>query len=1073
MKFAKFAVLLALFASPTALAGGDNPPQPEMRPKLDDFALETTVLRFPTGLTILLQEDHSHPIVTIYKYVGHGFNDDPVGAEETAHFVEHTWFRSVHGGMPPIMFVIQDLGTMFNATTAPDRTDYRTTANVKYLPILLKLESLRMTDFYRGVTEEQVTVEREVIRNEWRQRNEQSTALVFDYMNEAVYPEGHPYARRSTHETLDNIKLETLQTYVDTNYKPQDTTITIIGDFQTSEIISMILENFDLRLLHPMLTKEFTENPANADFMKSLLDYRLAPGIARPADDDAAAWAALEKDPANWRLFLRNPENPGDPNDIQWFVHNEKEDGPLPPRIPAQRPEPPPVGIGGREPQMRKGPVDRTTVLVGWSLPAGYHEDHFNLTMLGNLASGYVAQGLDINFGKDVIAEEAGCGAQPGLHATTLLCGVEIKNNKLDPVNVAEKMIDQMSAITDPEGAQMFNLQFSRGKQEGIRDTLESVDLVAAVFGSRAENIGEYAHWTGDPAYYARAFRNISSIDGATMAKLAATYLKRDRAAIVVIEPLEAEEIDTKSASSSYAGTSEGDAVIKASDDLSKADRAGIAASYAKPNLEGLVDTQLENGLRVVILPHGQAPKVHARLIIGGGTATEPRGIHNFVARYTKSVAHDPLQIAATPMYGFSPSFLGLSTAEAWPISPNARAKSWNLGMTAPSGNLDGALWILRQELETAAPYLSGKGTWIKNRYDGLERDWFDSSWHQSKLQNEHLYPGEPRYAPTSWEDITAWSEWGGDEVSKYLDDHLHPANATLVIVGKVTADQALEIVKQQFGGWQANAGSAKATQPTLSTPPPPSATSRIVIFDDEKRTQTQSNFACRLNTRGDADREAVDLLGSMMGNQTLATLRVKEGLAYSPGAFAFTRDDGSALLIFDSLAINRGVGRTVEFFKHAVERVEKGDIDPQEVMLYQLRANRSEGVGNQSVEQAAGMLVNGITLGQSWETLSTVGDRVAAVTPADLTRLTEGCLDHALITLEGPRDVITAQLDERGLAYEIYDYERAGEELLQTYDKKAAKKRAKSKAKEEAEKAEKEGDSSADAAPAPESAPE
>lgn len=378
MKFAKFAVLLALFASPTALAGGDSPPQPDMHPKLDDFSLDTTALRFPTGLTILVQEDHSHPIVTIYKYVGHGFTDDPVGAEETAHFVEHTWFRSVHGGMPPIMFVIQDLGTMFNATTAPDRTDYRTTANVKYLPILLKLESLRMTDFYRGVTEEQVTVEREVIRNEWRQRNEQGNALLFDFMNEAVYPEDHPYARRSTHESLENIKLETLHNYVDSYYKPEDTTITIVGDFDTSEIISMILENFDLRLLHPKLTKEFTEDPANAEFMKSLLDYRLAPGVPRPADGDTAAWAELEKNPANWRLYLRNPDNPSDPNDIQWFVHNEQEDGRLPSRLPAQRAAPPPVGIGGKEAQFRKGPVDRTTVLVGWSLPAGYHEDHFN-----------------------------------------------------------------------------------------------------------------------------------------------------------------------------------------------------------------------------------------------------------------------------------------------------------------------------------------------------------------------------------------------------------------------------------------------------------------------------------------------------------------------------------------------------------------------------------------------------------------------------------------------------------------------------------------------------------------------
>ena len=1051
MKFAKFVTLLALLASPfQAMAGGDSPPPPQMTPKLPEFELNTTVLNFPSGLRFLIQEDHSHPIVTIYKYVGHGFNDDPEGAEETAHFVEHVWFRSVHGDMPPIMFVIQDLGTMFNATTAADRTDYRTTANVKYLPIMLKLESLRMTDFYRGVTEEQITVEREVIRNEWRRRNEQSTALLFDYMGEALFPEGHPYSRRSTHETLDNIKLKVLQDYVDTNYKPEDTTITIVGDFKTDELISMLLENFDLSLLHPKLTEEFVNDEANAEYMAKLMDYRLKPGIEPPAEGDEEAWAKLQEDPSNWRLFMRNPDNVDDPNDINWFLHTG---GPLPPRIPAQREEPPPVGIGGSEPQRREGPVDKQTVLVGWSLPAGYYDDHFALQMLGNVATGYVAQGMNINFGKDVAWREAGCFSQPGLLATTMLCGVEVNNKKLDPVNVAEKIIDQMSTITNPDNARMFDLQFSRGKQESLKQQLESVDLVAAVFGSRAEFIGEYGHWTGDPAYYARALNQISNVQGQQIGQLAHKYLTRDRAAILIVDPLKASNIDVSSNSSSYGGASEGDALIEASDDLSLATRDAIADAYAKPELDGLVDTKLDNGLRVVVLPHGEAPKAHARLIIGGGTATKPLGIHNFVAQYAKSAGHDPLKIAATPYYGYRPSFLGLSEAEAYPIG-RAGAESWTLGMTGPSGNLDGMLWILRSELETVTPYTSGKGTWIKNRYKRLKGQWFDTAWHQREMQNNHLFPDDPRYRSTSWEDIDLQSSWGNDEIQKYLDDHLHPENATLVIVGNVTKEAALAQAKRYFGGWKANGGSAKAGRPGLDMPPLPKDSSRTVIFDDEKRTQTQTTFACRLDTKGDEDRAAVQILGSMLGNQTLANLRVKEGLAYSPGAFAFTQADGSAMLMFSSLAINKGVGRTVEFFKHAVERIETGDIDPNEVKLHQIRINRSGGVGNQSVEQMAGMLVGAVQADRSWEYLAGSGDRIADVTPEDLTRLVGGCLDHALITMEGPKDIIIEQLDEKGFEYEVYDYEQVGDELLAKYDPKAAKKKRKQKEKAEKKKA-------------------
>ena len=64
---------------------------------------------------------------------------------------------------------------------------------------------------------------------------------------------------------------------------------------------------------------------------------------------------------------------------------------------------------------------------------------------------------------------------------------------------------------------------------------------------------------------------------------------------------------------------------------------------------------------------------------------------------------------------------------------------------------------------------------------------------------------------------------------------------------------------------------------------------------------------------------------------------------------------------------------------------------------------------------------------------------------------------DHALVSLEGPKDIITEQLDERGMEYEVYDYEAVGDDLLWKYDKKAAKKKQKAKEKADKKKAESE----------------
>ena len=53
----------------------------------------------------------------------------------------------------------------------------------------------------------------------------------------AVYPEGHPYARSTigSHETL-NIILEKAQEYIQDNYKPEHTTIVVVGDFDLKKL---------------------------------------------------------------------------------------------------------------------------------------------------------------------------------------------------------------------------------------------------------------------------------------------------------------------------------------------------------------------------------------------------------------------------------------------------------------------------------------------------------------------------------------------------------------------------------------------------------------------------------------------------------------------------------------------------------------------------------------------------------------------------------------------------------------------------------------------------------------------
>lgn len=1007
----------------TQVAFADRPTRPNMRPNVPPYALSTDIWEFPSGLRVILQQDRSHPVVSVFTIVDHGFQDDPEGKEELAHFVEHAWFRSVHGDWPPIMDVITGHTSLFNATTRNDWTDYRTTMSSFYLEKLIAMEAYRLSEPYVGITKEQVDVEREVIRNEFRRRNEQDSAQLFDAINKYVYPADHPYHRSSSHESLTNIQLEDIQWYFDEFYKPAETTITIVGDFDPMEVQHYIFKHFQPEHLHPDLTDEHQF-------------FFPRPGIEEPDQGNEDHWYVGYWDPSAVGEKLLDVSPKG-----------------RPPRIgAAERLPVPPLGSNelGRE----KLPVDVTTAMVAWSLPGAYHEDHWELMLLGSLATQAVNQGLrsiyrEKEYG-DRLGTGTGCGTLPGVLHSTLLCMIEVKDSKLRPEQVAEKAIDQFATLWNPDYVVAFNRQFERARNEFVRDVLLSLDNVASVFGGRAEDIGTHAHYTGRPTYHSEAMEQIYNIDGQVVARLGYEHLTRRRAARMIAEPLDAKDRDIRNTSSSYAGASEEDSLVEHTGEIVPDEI--IAELYTTVDMSKLVDTTLDNGLRVVIMPHGEAPVVQASMVFGGGRSEQPKGIYDFVSRFTESSGQDPLEIAGATNYPFQPGIAGMFSPSAYPMNVDAVwSDGWRIEFKAPSGNLDGALWKLRGELESIRPNLSNKTYWYRNAEDSMKRRWTSPGYHRSVIWNSHLFPDSPADTPTSYEDLQQWKRWGASQVNQYLQRHIQPSNAALIIVGNIDPDEALKVARNQFGNWSAKSGVETGWVRMQDTPAMPTEAKRILIFDDEKRTQTDVTMGCRLQYEGEHQDPAVEVLSSILGDETFKTIRVKEGLAYSPGAFAYSRADGAALLQFSSLTVNRGVGRVVEFMHQAVERVANGEADEAEVNSHKLKLANAGGVDAQSVDQVTGHLSWPVRTGKDWSVLSDAGKNIAAVSPDTLDDLVAGCLDHALFVLNGPKDVITPQLDELGYTYEIVDWEAAGEELLWKYDPKMAKKREKAKKKEEA----------------------
>ena len=96
---------------------------PHLDAALDPATVHRTVL--PNGLTVLIREDHSAPVVAIVTYVRAGYFDETDDVVGIAHVLEHMFFKGTPTrGVGEIARQTKAVGGYLNAGTIYDRTSY-------------------------------------------------------------------------------------------------------------------------------------------------------------------------------------------------------------------------------------------------------------------------------------------------------------------------------------------------------------------------------------------------------------------------------------------------------------------------------------------------------------------------------------------------------------------------------------------------------------------------------------------------------------------------------------------------------------------------------------------------------------------------------------------------------------------------------------------------------------------------------------------------------------------------------------------------------------------------------------
>jgi zinc protease len=103
------------------------------------------LVKLPNGLTVVLLEDHSTPIVHAQLWYHVGSKDERPGRTGFAHLFEHMMFKGSKNVSPEQhASSISAVGGMSNAYTTDDVTVFWETVPAQYLPLVLWLEADRM-----------------------------------------------------------------------------------------------------------------------------------------------------------------------------------------------------------------------------------------------------------------------------------------------------------------------------------------------------------------------------------------------------------------------------------------------------------------------------------------------------------------------------------------------------------------------------------------------------------------------------------------------------------------------------------------------------------------------------------------------------------------------------------------------------------------------------------------------------------------------------------------------------------------------------------------------------------------
>jgi len=207
------------------------------------FKIDYEKFELDNGLTVIMHQDKSDPLVAMATVVHVGSNREKPGRTGFAHFFEHVSFTaSENTPRGAHRLLIPTWGGQRNGGTSFDFTYYYGVVPKDAMEKLAWVTSDMLGFVLNTVDEQTLEGEKQVVKNEKRQRvDNQPYGHSRGIILKALYPKGHPYSWSviGDLEDLQAATIDDVKEFYNEFYGPSNTTLVIAGDIDFTETKKM------------------------------------------------------------------------------------------------------------------------------------------------------------------------------------------------------------------------------------------------------------------------------------------------------------------------------------------------------------------------------------------------------------------------------------------------------------------------------------------------------------------------------------------------------------------------------------------------------------------------------------------------------------------------------------------------------------------------------------------------------------------------------------------------------------------------------------------------------------------